>query len=139
MSLRTMVYLLPCLERSLHVITSPQKVCPTRSSMYGDVLLYIFRNDPRRRLHTTHLPSWLPICPCRMCSSNLVIFFSRLFIPAFAPKTTPSVSLNMYLFHSSWVGFVGIGLGTMLDDSGGDSSRPTKAREFTFHENCWGM
>ena len=91
----TMVYLLPFLERSLHVMTSPQNVCPTRCSMYGEVLENIFLNDPRRRLHTMHFPSWLPMCPCLMCSSSFVIRFSRLFIPAFAPNTIPSVSLNM--------------------------------------------
>ena len=101
MSRRTMVYLFPCLDRSLHVITSPQNVWPTRRSMYGDVLSYIRLNDPLRRLQTMHFPLWLPMCPCLMCSSRPDIFFSRDFIPAFDPSMTPSVSSNKCLFHSS--------------------------------------
>ena len=54
-----------------------------------------------------HFPSWVPMCPWRICSSRFVIFFSRCFIPAFVPKMVASVSLNRCLFHSSCVGVCG--------------------------------
>ena len=84
--------------------------------------MYIRRNDPRRRLHTTHFPSCPPMWPCLMWSSRLLIFFSRDFIPPLAPWITPSVSLNICVFHSSWVGSCGSSARSLVSPSG-DGSR----------------